>query len=93
MERSEIIGKEFKCLDKGFVRLVDIMGGDESIVQAARVSYGRGTKTVSEDRNLIRYLMRHRHTSPFEMVEYKFHIKLPIFRCSAMDTTSHCQCE
>lgn len=79
MERDEIIGKEFKCLDKGFVRLVDIMGGDESIVQAARVSYGRGTKTVSEDRNLIRYLMRHRHTSPFEMVEYKFHIKLPIF--------------
>ncbi|QLH53284.1 MAG: Thymidylate synthase ThyX [Candidatus Kapaibacterium sp.] len=55
------------------------MGGDESIVQAARVSYGRGTKTVSEDRNLIRYLMRHCHTSPFEMVEYKFHIKLPIF--------------
>lgn len=79
MERSELIGKEFKCLDKGFVRLVDIMGGDESIVQAARVSYGKGTKTFSEDRNLIRYLMRHRHTSPFEMVEYKFHIKLPIF--------------
>lgn len=79
MKTEEIIGKEFKCLDKGFVRLVDIMGGDESIVQAARVSYGKGTKTVSEDRNLIRYLMRHRHTSPFEMVEYKFHIKLPIF--------------
>ncbi|MCX7908769.1 MAG: FAD-dependent thymidylate synthase [Ignavibacteria bacterium] len=79
MEKNEIIGKEFKCLDKGFVRLVDIMGGDDSIVQAARVSYGKGTKTVSEDRNLIRYLMRHRHTSPFEMVEYKFHIKLPIF--------------
>lgn len=79
MKTEDIIGKEFKCLDKGFVRLVDIMGGDESIVQAARVSYGKGTKTVSEDRNLIRYLMRHRHTSPFEMVEYKFHIKLPIF--------------
>ncbi len=79
METEKIIGKEFKCLDKGFVRLVDIMGNDESIVQAARVSYGKGTKTVSEDRNLIRYLMRHRHTSPFEMVEYKFHIKLPIF--------------
>ncbi len=76
---NEIVGKEFKCLDKGFVRLVDLMGSDESIVQAARVSYGKGTKTVSEDRNLIRYLMRHRHTSPFEMVEYKFHIKLPIF--------------
>jgi len=55
------------------------MGDDTSIVQAARVSYGKGTKTVSEDRNLIRYLMRHRHTSPFEMVEYKFHVKLPIF--------------
>ncbi|MGB9771169.1 MAG: FAD-dependent thymidylate synthase [Candidatus Kapaibacteriota bacterium] len=79
MGKKELIGKEFKCLDKGFVRLVDIMGSDESIVQAARVSYGRGTKTVSEDRNLIRYLMRHRHTSPFEMVEYKFHVKLPIF--------------
>jgi thymidylate synthase (FAD) len=76
---NELIGKEFKCLDKGFVRLVDMMGDDSSIVQAARVSYGKGTKTVSEDRNLIRYLMRHRHTSPFEMVEYKFHIKLPIF--------------
>lgn len=79
MGLNELIGKEFKCLDKGFVRLVDMMGDDSSIVQAARVSYGKGTKTVSEDRNLIRYLMRHRHTSPFEMVEYKFHIKLPIF--------------
>ncbi|MFP4544656.1 MAG: FAD-dependent thymidylate synthase [Bacteroidota bacterium] len=75
----EIIGKQYKCLDKGFIRLVDIMGDDSSIVQAARVSYGKGTKTVHEDRGLIRYLMRHRHTSPFEMVELKFHIKLPIF--------------
>ncbi len=79
MGREDLIGKEFKCLDKGFVRLIDIMGDDTSIVQSARVSYGKGTKSVNEDRNLIRYLMRHRHTSPFEMVEYKFHIKLPIF--------------
>lgn len=70
---------EIKCLDKGFVRLVDVMGDDNSIVQAARVSYGKGTKTVNEDRGLIRYLLRHRHTTPFEMVEFKFHIKLPIF--------------
>ncbi|HTK81080.1 MAG TPA: FAD-dependent thymidylate synthase [Bacteroidota bacterium] len=74
-----VLDKEFKCLNAGFVRLVDFMGGDESIVQAARVSYGKGTKTVNEDRGLIRYLMRHLHTTPFEMVELKFHIKLPIF--------------
>ncbi len=73
------INKEIRVLDKGFVRLVDAMGSDASIVQAARVSYGAGTKSVSEDRGLIRYLMRHRHTSPFEMVEFKFHVKLPIF--------------
>ena len=78
-KKSEIIDKEFKCLDKGFVRLVDYMGDDEAIVQAARVSYGKGTKSINEDRSLIRYLMRHRHTSPFEMVEFKFHVKLPIF--------------
>ncbi len=76
---DELLGKEFKVLNHGFVRLVDYMGGDESIVQAARVSYGKGTKTVSEDRTLIRYLMRHQHTTPFEMVEFKFHVKLPIF--------------
>lgn len=76
---EEILDKEFKVLNHGFVRLVDYMGGDESIVQAARVSYGKGTKTVSEDRTLIRYLMRHQHTTPFEMVEFKFHVKLPIF--------------
>ncbi len=76
---SKILGKEIKCLDKGFIRLIDAMGDDSSIVQAARVSYGKGTKTPSADRELIRYLMRHRHTSPFEMVEFKFHIKLPIF--------------
>lgn len=68
-----------KCLDKGFVRLVDSMGGDDAIVQAARVSYGKGTRKVSQDRGLIRYLMRHRHTTPFEMVEFKFHCKMPIF--------------
>jgi thymidylate synthase (FAD) len=76
---EEILDKEFKCLNAGFVRLVDYMGGDESIVQAARVSYGKGTKSVSEDRILLRYLMRHLHTTPFEMVELKFHVKLPIF--------------
>ncbi len=70
---------ETKVLDNGFIRLVDVMGDDAAIVQAARVSYGKGTKTVSEDRGLIRYLMRKRHTSPFEMVEFKFHVKLPIF--------------
>jgi thymidylate synthase (FAD) len=76
---EDILDKEFPCLNAGFVRLVDYMGGDESIVQAARVSYGKGTKTVNEDRGLIRYLMRHHHTTPFEMVELKFHVKLPIF--------------
>ncbi|WP_337996142.1 FAD-dependent thymidylate synthase [Oleispirillum naphthae] len=66
-------------LDHGFVRVIDYMGNDAAIVQAARVSYGRGTKKVSEDRGLIRYLMRHRHSTPFEMCEIKFHVKLPIF--------------
>ncbi len=74
-----MVGKEFPCLDKGFVRLIDVMGDDAAIVQAARVSYGSGTKKVHEDRGLIRYLMRHLHTTPFEMVEFKFHVKLPIF--------------
>jgi thymidylate synthase (FAD) len=66
-------------LDHGFVRVIDYMGDDSAIVQAARVSYGRGTKRVQEDAGLIRYLMRHRHTTPFEMCEIKFHVKLPIF--------------
>ncbi len=66
-------------LDYGFVRVVDYMGDDGAIVQAARVSYGRGTRKVSEDEGLIRYLMRHRHTTPFEMCEIKYHVKLPIF--------------
>ncbi|MGB9702593.1 MAG: FAD-dependent thymidylate synthase [Candidatus Kapaibacteriota bacterium] len=78
-DKNEILGKEYQCLDKGFVRLIDIMGDDSSIVQAARVSYGKGTKSIREDRALIRYLMRHSHTSPFEMVELKFHVRLPIF--------------
>jgi len=71
--------KEIKCLDKGFVRLVDWMGSDQRIVQAARVSYGEGTKTVREDKALIDYLLRHAHTSPFEQVQFTFHVKLPIF--------------
>ena len=76
---SKIPEDAIQCLDKGFVRLVDSMGGDEAIVQAARVSYGKGTTKLSQDRGLIRYLMRHRHTTPFEMVEFKFHCKMPIF--------------
>ncbi len=72
------VGVEYPVLDAGFVRVVDVMGGDEAVVQAARVSYGAGTKKVSEDRALIRYLMRHRHTSPFEMCEIKFHLRVPM---------------
>lgn len=67
------------ALNHGFIGLVDSMGNDSSIVRAARVSYGTGTKKTSEDRGLIRYLMKHKHTTPFEMVEYCFHLKLPIF--------------
>ena len=76
---EEILYKAIPILDHGFVRVVDYMGTDSAIVQAARVSYGRGTKKVHEDAGLINYLMRHRHTTPFEMCEIKFHIKLPIF--------------
>ncbi len=68
-----------EVLDHGFVRVVDYMGDDSCVVQAARVSYGRGTKKVLQDRGLIRYLLRHRHTTPFEMAELKLHVKLPIF--------------
>src|ERR1700710_905585 len=68
-----------EVLDHAFVRVVDYMGDDGAIVQAARVSYGRGTRRVSEDAGLIRYLMRHRHSTPFEMCEIKYHVKLPIF--------------
>lgn len=76
---DSILGHEFRVLDRGFVRVVDYMGDDAAIVQAARVSYGQGTKTKSDDRALIRYLMANRHTSPFEMCEIKLHVKLPIF--------------
>ena len=69
----------FKVLDHGFVRVVDYMGDDSSIVQSARVSYGKGTKKVSTDSGLIKYLMRHWHSTPFEMCEIKYHVKLPIF--------------
>jgi len=78
-ELEKILYEIFPVLDHGFVRVVDYMGDDSSVVQAARVSYGKGTKKVSEDRGLINYLMRHRHTTPFEMCDIKFHIKLPIF--------------
>jgi thymidylate synthase (FAD) len=73
-----ILGSPFRALDDGFVRVVDYMGSDAEIVQAARVSYGAGTKHTSEDRALIRYLMRHRHTTPFEMCELKLHVRVPM---------------
>ncbi|MFZ5948945.1 MAG: FAD-dependent thymidylate synthase [Stygiobacter sp.] len=75
---DEILGKKFPVLDDGFVRVIDYMGSDESIVQAARVSYGKGTKKISEDRGLIRYLLRNRHTTPFEMCEIKLHVRVPM---------------
>lgn len=74
-----MINKTYNLLDNGFIKIVDIMGNDNAIVQAARVSYGEGTKTQREDEGLIRYLMKHQHTSPFEMCEIKLHIKLPMF--------------
>ncbi len=76
---EELLYKPIKVLDHGFVRVIDYMGDDSAIVQAARVSYGKGTKQVNQDRGLINYLIRHRHTTPFEMCDIKFHIKLPIF--------------
>jgi len=75
---DEILGIPIRVLDDGFVRVIDYFGSDESIVQAARVSYGKGTKRVHEDRGLIRYLMRHRHTTPFEMCEIKLHVRVPM---------------
>ncbi|HIE10030.1 MAG TPA: FAD-dependent thymidylate synthase, partial [Kiritimatiellae bacterium] len=78
-EAEELLDKEIPVLDRGFVRLVDYMGGDERIVQAARVSYGEGTTAVRRDAALIDYLMAHRHTSPFEHVVLEFHCKMPIF--------------
>ena len=74
-----ILYDPIKVLDHGFVRVIDYMGDDAAIVQAARVSYGRGTKQVNQDKGLINYLMRHWHSTPFEMCEIKFHVKLPIF--------------
>src|ERR1700735_620833 len=80
--RAELIDglrwKKFPVLDDGFLCLVDVMGDDAAVVQAARVSYGAGTKRVSDDRTLIRYLMRHRHTTPFEMAEIKFLLRVPM---------------
>ncbi|MBM3632927.1 MAG: FAD-dependent thymidylate synthase [Alphaproteobacteria bacterium] len=76
---EDILFEPLPVLDHGFVRVIDYMGDDSAIVQAARVSYGKGTKMVNEDKGLVNYLMRHRHSTPFEMCEIKFHIKLPIF--------------
>ncbi len=76
---EEVLYTAFPVLDHGFVRVVDYMGDDAAVVQAARVSYGRGTKSVRNDAGLIRYLLRHRHTTPFEMCEIKLHVKLPVF--------------
>ena len=76
---EEILYEPLPVLDHGFIRVVDYMGDDAAIVQAARVSYGKGTRQASQDEGLIRYLMRHRHTSPFEMCEIKLHVKLPMF--------------
>ena len=76
---EEMLYQPLSVLDHGFIRVVDYMGDDAAIVQAARVSYGRGTRRTSEDQGLINYLMRHRHTTPFEMCEIKYHVKLPIF--------------
>jgi thymidylate synthase (FAD) len=78
-EAEAVLDREFPVLDKGFVRLVDYLGGDERVVQSARVSYGQGTKSYREDGALIDYLLRNRHSSPFEQVVLTFHVKLPIF--------------
>ncbi|MBN2104029.1 FAD-dependent thymidylate synthase [bacterium] len=77
-ELDAILGRAFKVLDDGFVRVVDYLGNDAAIVQAARVSYGEGTTKVRQDRTLIRYLLRHQHTSPFEMCEIKLHVRVPM---------------
>jgi len=76
---DQILEQEMSVLDHGFIRVIDYMGDDSAIVQAARVSYGKGTKQVSQDKHLINYLLSHQHTTPFEMCEIKLHIKLPIF--------------
>lgn len=79
MALEEILFEAIPVLDHGFIRVIDYMGDDAAIVQAARVSYGTGTRRVQDDAGLINYLMRHRHTTPFEMCEIKYHVKLPIF--------------
>lgn len=76
---EDILFQPIPVLDQGFIRVVDYMGDDAAVVQGARVSYGKGTKRVSDDRGLIRYLMRHRHTTPFELADLKLHVKAPIF--------------
>ena len=84
---EEILFVPFECLDHGYVRLIDYMGGDERVVQAARVSYGKGTKTVSEDRVLLRYLKRHEHTTPSEQPRVQMHVKTPL--CVAREWYRH----
>jgi thymidylate synthase (FAD) len=79
LELEKVLYEAIPVLDHGFIRVIDYMGDDSSIVQSARVSYGKGTKKVSTDEGLIRYLMRHWHSTPFEMCEIKYHVKLPIF--------------
>ena len=78
-ELENILYEAIPILDHGFIRVIDYMGDDTSVVQSARVSYGKGTKQVSTDKGLIKYLMRHWHSTPFEMCEIKYHVKLPIF--------------
>lgn len=78
-EAEAVLDKEFKVLDKGFVRMLDYLGSDERIVQAARVSYGEGTKSYRQDKGLINYLLRNDHTSPFEQIVFTFHLKMPLF--------------
>ena len=90
---DELRWKKFPVLNDGFVCLVDVMGDDQSVVQAARVSYGEGTRKVSDDRGLIRYLMRHRHSTPFEMAEVKLLVPRADGYLAAMDSPSHGQRE
>ena len=78
-EAEAVLDREFPVLDKGFIRLVDYMGGDQRVAQSARVSYGEGTKSYREDAGLIDYLLRNRHTSPFEQISLTFHVKMPVF--------------
>jgi thymidylate synthase (FAD) len=77
-ELDKILGIPFNVFDDGFIRVIDYMGSDASIVQAARVSYGKGTKKIREDEGLIRYLIRHHHTTPLEMCEIKLHVRVPM---------------